>query len=253
MPGKSLALFFCLRKHVLVVLAIDIVADYSHIFLWDEDLGVENFDPDRSQLAGHLTPGLQQLAVKCKTKDTVFVNVVALIQYRAVVDKPIDVIRASVPKLNLDDAFLQTNDIARLMKNFIRQYQHMGSRLYLSIVKEEGLEISQPALDVEKSEVHHAITARWSNSTVHRRAKPSSNSKGCNSESQYPPCTGFDDGHSDRVGRVDGSSLLQNCLEMYVDNADPSEPNPRTEVSETAFTSRIQDIQKEMANSCQGG
>ncbi|KAI3746091.1 hypothetical protein L6452_08512 [Arctium lappa] len=25
----------------------DIVAEYSHIFLWDEDLGVENFDPDR--------------------------------------------------------------------------------------------------------------------------------------------------------------------------------------------------------------
>lgn len=25
----------------------DIVAEYGHIFLWDEDLGVENFDPDR--------------------------------------------------------------------------------------------------------------------------------------------------------------------------------------------------------------
>lgn len=62
---------------------------------------------------------------------------------------------------------------------------------YLSIVKEEGLEISQPALDTEKSEVHHAITARWSNSTVHRRAKPSGDSRGCKWESEYPPCTGW--------------------------------------------------------------
>jgi len=56
----------------------DIVAEYEYIFLWDEDLGVGHFNPQR----------------------------------------------------------------------------------YLSIVKEEGLEISQPALDTSKSEVHHPITAR---------------------------------------------------------------------------------------------
>lgn len=39
---------------------------------------------------------------------------------------------------------------------------------YLSIVKDEGLEISQPALDIEKSEVHHLITARWRRSKIHR-------------------------------------------------------------------------------------
>lgn len=39
---------------------------------------------------------------------------------------------------------------------------------YLSIVKDEGLEISQPALDRAKSEVHHQITARQSRSRVHR-------------------------------------------------------------------------------------
>ncbi|THG04515.1 hypothetical protein TEA_010706 [Camellia sinensis var. sinensis] len=63
----------------------DIVAEYDYIFLWDEDLGVQDFDPAR----------------------------------------------------------------------------------YLSIVKDEGLEISQPALDPAKSEVHHQITARRRNSKVH--------------------------------------------------------------------------------------
>ncbi|TYH24353.1 hypothetical protein ES288_A03G085500v1 [Gossypium darwinii] len=93
-----------------------------------------------SQLAGHLSLRLQQLDVRCETKtkhmqpclsfislqgkvkDNVFVNVVASIQYRALADKAsdafykltdtrkqiqsyvFDVIRASVPKLNLDDA-----------------------------------------------------------------------------------------------------------------------------------------------------
>ncbi|PON65932.1 hypothetical protein TorRG33x02_269310 [Trema orientale] len=64
----------------------DIIPDYSYIFLWDEDLGVENFHVDR----------------------------------------------------------------------------------YLSIVKEEGLQISQPALDLNKSEVHHDITVRVSEQRVHR-------------------------------------------------------------------------------------
>ncbi|KAJ0538488.1 Hypersensitive-induced reaction 1 protein [Helianthus annuus] len=45
-----------------------------------------------SQLAGHLTLRVQQLDVKCetKTKDNVFVNVVASIQYRALTDKASD-------------------------------------------------------------------------------------------------------------------------------------------------------------------
>ncbi|CAH1428393.1 unnamed protein product [Lactuca virosa] len=85
------------------------------------------------RLAGHLTLRLRQLDVKCetKTKDNVFVNVVASIQYRALADKAseafykltntstqiqayvFDVIRASVPKLNLDDVFEQKNEIAK--------------------------------------------------------------------------------------------------------------------------------------------
>lgn len=39
---------------------------------------------------------------------------------------------------------------------------------YVSIVQKEGLEISQPALDYSKSEVHHQITARLRGSIAHR-------------------------------------------------------------------------------------
>lgn len=39
---------------------------------------------------------------------------------------------------------------------------------YLRIIKEEGLEISQPALDPNVSEVHHHLTARDKTSKVHR-------------------------------------------------------------------------------------
>jgi len=39
---------------------------------------------------------------------------------------------------------------------------------YVSIIKSEGLEISQPALDPNKSEVHHQITAQGRRTKVHR-------------------------------------------------------------------------------------
>ncbi|XP_043816003.1 uncharacterized protein LOC110622981 isoform X5 [Manihot esculenta] len=64
----------------------DIVAEYNYIFLWDEDLGVKNFNPKR----------------------------------------------------------------------------------YVSIAESKGLEISQPALDMAKSEIHQQITARVRKSIVHR-------------------------------------------------------------------------------------
>ncbi|CAI0438866.1 unnamed protein product [Linum tenue] len=84
----------------------DIVAEYDYVFLWDEDIGVDTFDPLR----------------------------------------------------------------------------------YLSIVSSEGLEISQPALDVGKSEIHQQITARI-NSIVHRLRiyKPGS----CERNNTSPPCTGW--------------------------------------------------------------
>uniref|UniRef100_A0A2N9IE28 Uncharacterized protein n=1 Tax=Fagus sylvatica TaxID=28930 RepID=A0A2N9IE28_FAGSY len=87
----------------------DIVADYDYIFLWDEDLGVENFDPIR----------------------------------------------------------------------------------YLSIVQEEGLEISQPGLDPVKSELHHPITVRRRRSRVHRRYYKYKGSGRCDAQSTDPPCVGW--------------------------------------------------------------
>uniref|UniRef100_A0A6N2LTH2 Band 7 domain-containing protein n=1 Tax=Salix viminalis TaxID=40686 RepID=A0A6N2LTH2_SALVM len=81
-----------------------------------------------SQVAGHLTLRLQQL------DDNVFVNVVASVQYRALAGNAsdafyklsntrsqiqayvFDVIRASVPKLILDDVFEQKNEIARAVE-----------------------------------------------------------------------------------------------------------------------------------------
>ncbi|KAE9608462.1 putative Band 7 domain-containing protein [Lupinus albus] len=90
-----------------------------------------------SQLAGHLSLRVQQLDVRCetKTKDNVFVNVVASVQYRALAEKAndayyklsntksqiqayvFDVIRSTVPKINLDDAFEQKNDIAKAVED----------------------------------------------------------------------------------------------------------------------------------------
>ncbi|XP_042062736.1 hypersensitive-induced response protein 2-like [Salvia splendens] len=89
------------------------------------------------QLAGTLSLRLQQLNVRCetKTKDNVFVNVVASIQYRALSDKASDafyklsntkeqiqayvfyVIRASVPKMDLDSTFEQKDEIAKAVEN----------------------------------------------------------------------------------------------------------------------------------------
>ncbi|GMH13068.1 hypothetical protein Nepgr_014909 [Nepenthes gracilis] len=84
----------------------DIVAEYDYIFLWDEDLGVEHFHPER----------------------------------------------------------------------------------YLSIIKDEGLEISQPALDANKSEIHHQITSRGRRGNVHRRTYKHGE---CEADSTAPPCTGW--------------------------------------------------------------
>ncbi|KAG6659372.1 hypersensitive-induced response protein 1-like [Carya illinoinensis] len=88
------------------------------------------------RVAGGLSLRVQQLDVRCetKTKDNVFVNVVASVQYHAIAEKAadafyrlsntraqiqsyvFDVIRASVPKLNLDAVFEQKNDIAKAVE-----------------------------------------------------------------------------------------------------------------------------------------
>ncbi|XP_059648289.1 uncharacterized protein LOC132294443 isoform X2 [Cornus florida] len=81
-----------------------------------------------------------------------------------------------------DYIFLWDEDLG--VRNF-----HPGR--YISIVKEEGLEISQPALDPVKSEVHHQITARMRRSRVHRRIYKSRGSARCDANSSAPPCIGW--------------------------------------------------------------
>ncbi|XP_058083466.1 uncharacterized protein LOC131231194 isoform X2 [Magnolia sinica] len=90
----------------------DVVSTYDYIFIWDEDLGVENFHPGR----------------------------------------------------------------------------------YLKIMQSEGLEISQPALDPNSSEIHHSITLRKKRRKVHRRIYDKRGSVRCSEASQEPPCTGWVEG-----------------------------------------------------------
>jgi len=88
------------------------------------------------KVAGHLSLRVQKLDVRCetKTKDNVFVTVIASVQYRAILEKAVDafyklsntreqiqayvfdVIRSSVPKMNLDEFFEQKNDVARAVE-----------------------------------------------------------------------------------------------------------------------------------------
>ncbi|KAJ0263645.1 Lysine ketoglutarate reductase trans-splicing-like protein [Hirschfeldia incana] len=68
---------------------------------------------------------------------------------------------------------------------------HFNSQRYLSIVKEEGLEISQPALDTTKTKVHYPITARRKKSKFHRRMYKNHGSGRCDDHSTDPPCTGW--------------------------------------------------------------
>ncbi|GMP26240.1 hypothetical protein CsSME_00002769 [Camellia sinensis var. sinensis] len=82
------------------------------------------------KVAGHLTLRLQQLDVRCetKTKDNVFVNVVASIQYRALANKGSDAFyrlsntRTQIQAYVFDakprhDAFEQKNEIARAVED----------------------------------------------------------------------------------------------------------------------------------------
>ncbi|KAG8087213.1 hypothetical protein GUJ93_ZPchr0010g9787 [Zizania palustris] len=97
------------------------------------------------QIAGYLSLRVRQLDVRCetKTKDNVFVNVVASVQYRALSEKAsdafyrltntreqiqsyvFDVIRASVPKMILDDAFEQKNEIAKAVEEELEKAMSM--------------------------------------------------------------------------------------------------------------------------------
>ncbi|XP_057764520.1 uncharacterized protein LOC130985528 isoform X3 [Salvia miltiorrhiza] len=84
-----------------------------------------------------------------------------------------------------DYIFLWDEDLG--VKNF-----HPGR--YLDIVKSEGLEISQPALDPNSTGIHHRITIRNRMSTFHRRVYDARGSIKCSDNSEGPPCSGFVEG-----------------------------------------------------------
>ncbi|KAK3022915.1 hypothetical protein RJ639_046459 [Escallonia herrerae] len=106
-----------------------------------------------SRLAGFLSLRAQQLDVRCetKTKDNVFVTVVASIQYRALADKATDAfykltntrerIQAyvfdgpSVPNLELDAAFDQKNEIAKAVENELEKaMSHYGYEIVQTLI-----------------------------------------------------------------------------------------------------------------------
>ncbi|KAK1368531.1 Phosphate import ATP-binding protein like [Heracleum sosnowskyi] len=89
-----------------------VVSVYDYIFLWDEDLGVEDFDPRR----------------------------------------------------------------------------------YLDIVKSQGFQISQPALDPNSTGIHHRITIRSRRKQFHRRVYDKRGKTKCSGDSEGPPCSGFVEG-----------------------------------------------------------
>ncbi|PRQ44587.1 hypothetical protein RchiOBHm_Chr3g0480871 [Rosa chinensis] len=95
----------------------DVVSIYDYIFLWDEDLGVEDFNPQQGTIL-----------------------------------------------------------------------------VYLEIVREAGLEISQPALHPNSSDLHHRITVCAEKKKFHRRVYDSRDSVKCTEESRGPPCTRFVEG-----------------------------------------------------------
>ncbi|XP_024983467.1 uncharacterized protein LOC112519523 isoform X1 [Cynara cardunculus var. scolymus] len=72
--------------------------------------------------------------------------------------------------------------------------QHFNPRSYLDIVKAEGLEISQPALDPNSTDIHHRITIRKRMNKFHRRVYDSRGSVKCSDDSDGPPCAGFVEG-----------------------------------------------------------
>ncbi|CBI18593.3 unnamed protein product, partial [Vitis vinifera] len=61
-------------------------------------------------------------------------------------------------------------------------------------MKSEGLEISQPALDPNSTDIHHRITIRKRMKKVHRRVWDLRGSVKCSNISEGPPCTGFVEG-----------------------------------------------------------
>ncbi|GLT67372.1 hypothetical protein SLA2020_396860 [Shorea laevis] len=184
-----------------------IVAETSNLEmrpLWSYSM--ENVDSKKSK-------SLLTIAVGIKQKDIVdrivkkFPSsdfVVMLFHYDGAVDewsdldwsnKAIHVSAVNQTKWWFAKRFLHPNIVAEYKYIFLWDEdlgaEHFNPKRYLTIVEDEGLEISQPALDPDKSEVHHQITARRRKSRVHRRIYKFKGSGRCDNHSTAPPCIGW--------------------------------------------------------------
>ncbi|KAI9075594.1 hypothetical protein K1719_042436 [Acacia pycnantha] len=72
--------------------------------------------------------------------------------------------------------------------------EHFSPARYIEIVKQEGVEISQPALDPNLIEIHHRITVQAGNKKFHRRVYDSRDKTRCSDANQGLPCTGLVEG-----------------------------------------------------------
>ncbi|KAJ6858675.1 hypothetical protein NC652_041080 [Populus alba x Populus x berolinensis] len=127
----------------------DIVAACNYIFLWDEDLGVENFNPKQYHIAMDPSFGVyEELPRDSRTQHR---------QDHKFLVKAENLSNDICLFCTICSVFCQLNF------HFLRFHEMQ----YVSIVKSEGLHISQPALDY-KSLVHQQITVRASKSGVHR-------------------------------------------------------------------------------------
>ncbi|KAL3031616.1 hypothetical protein AAZX31_02G038200 [Glycine max] len=74
--------------------------------------------------------------------------------------------------------------------------EHFSPSRYIEIIKQEGLEISQPALDPHSTEIHHRITIRSITKKFHSRRVYERRKRRarCSDSSEEPPCTGFVEG-----------------------------------------------------------
>ncbi|CAM6040337.1 unnamed protein product [Sphagnum compactum] len=68
--------------------------------------------------------------------------------------------------------------------------ENFNASRYLQIMQEDGMEISQPALD-PASDIHHGITIRKLDSRSHKRFFKPQGTTGCTKERDGPPCTGW--------------------------------------------------------------
>ncbi|GLT64982.1 hypothetical protein SLA2020_374400 [Shorea laevis] len=172
--------------------------------LWSDTMENANSKQSKSLLA--IAVGIKQKEIVDKIVKKFSSNyfVVMLFHYDGIVDEwndlewsnqVIHVSAVNQTKWWFAKRFLHPDIVAEYKYLFLWDedlgVEHFNPRRYLTIVEDEGLEISQPALDPSRSEVHHQITARRSKSRVHRRMYKFKGSRRCDDYSTAPPCIGW--------------------------------------------------------------